>query len=240
MTKRYILALFLFLILIISTYFIGSNFNDIEFVKEDYTSVNTKSNYTLKEIKEDGDTYQISGYIPQTNYKDFNEKIQNIIDNYIKEFKSDISDIKPISEDFKFTLEFTFDAYEHENYISYVIHEYVNLGGAHPNTYISTISYDIKNKKVITIEDLLKMNPKILDILSKYTHKKLKENPIIKEVNDSGMLTEGTKPTTENFKRFAFDKNGLIIFFETYQVAPYVAGDFSITVPYSELGLKIN
>ncbi len=240
MTKRYILALFLFFILIISTYFIGTNIETIEFVKEDYTSVNSNSNYAVKEIKEEGDTFKISGYIPQTNYKDLNEKIQNIVDNYIKEFKSDISDIKPISGDSKFVLEFTFDSYEHENYISYVIHEYVNMGGAHPNMYMLTISYDIKNKKVITIEDLVKMNPKILDILSKYTHEKLKENSIIKEVNDPDMLTSGTKPTTENFKRFAFDKNGLIIFFETYQVAPYVAGDFSVTVPYSNLGIKIN
>jgi len=50
-----------------------------------------------------------------------------------------------------------------------------------------------------------------------------------------GMLESGTRPTLQNFKNFAFGDDGLILFFENYQVAPYFYGSFQVKIPYSKL-----
>ena len=49
------------------------------------------------------------------------------------------------------------------------------------------------------------------------------------------MLLEGTSPKEENFKNFAFSKDGLILFFEQYQVAPYSEGSFRVVIPYDKI-----
>ncbi len=239
MTKKYILALFLFFTLVLTTYYCEKGINSIEYIKQDSVATDSKANCTVKEINEDNEKYTIKGYIPCTNYKILNEKIKSTINADIEQFKKDASESIPVAEGLKLAFDFTFDSYDAGNYVSYVINEYINLGGAHPNTYVKTISYDIKNNKVVTIQDLLKGNSKIIEQLSSYTRNELSNNSILKEVNDKDMLKAGTAAKIENFSRFAFDKKGLIIFFEKYQVAPYVAGDFTVTVPYDKINLKI-
>lgn len=51
------------------------------------------------------------------------------------------------------------------------------------------------------------------------------------------MIEDGTKPINNNFKNFAFSEDGLIIFFEQYQVAPYSFGNFEVIIPYSKLSM---
>ena len=53
------------------------------------------------------------------------------------------------------------------------------------------------------------------------------------------MLKDGLKPNDENFDKFVFSNDGLIIFFERYSIAPYFAGEFSILVPYDSINLNI-
>ena len=58
-----------------------------------------------------------------------------------------------------------------------------------------------------------------------------------KIVND--MMLEGTTGAKENYQRFNLSNDGLIIYFERYQIAPYYYGDYSITIPYQYLELTI-
>ena len=76
--------------------------------------------------------------------------------------------------------------------------------------------------------------------MSKYAYTNLSKNDKIKEVNMPYMLTNGTKPIKANFKSFVFTKDGIIVFFEKYQIAPYSYGEFWITIPYLDLNLKIS
>ena len=46
------------------------------------------------------------------------------------------------------------------------------------------------------------------------------------------MMYEGTKPIKDNFKNFVFTKDGILLLFNYYQVAPYSQGEFQIIVPY--------
>ena len=53
-------------------------------------------------------------------------------------------------------------------------------------------------------------------------------------------ITEGAGPTSKNYESWTITKKGLGINFDSYQVAPYVAGPQFVMVPYSAIKEHVN
>ena len=130
-------------------------------------------------------------------------------------------------------------ASKYKDYISLVFYSELFLGGAHPNHYIDTIIYNTKNNSFTNINDLIKIDKNILNKLSDISRGELAKNKVLSSSDVKDMLMDGTSPKTDNFKRFALTDEGIIIFFERYQIAPYYFGDYNILIPYSKLNLNI-
>lgn len=215
-----------------------SNINVENIAKDMKSSVN-KDEYVIQKIEESNDKYEISVYYPLTKYDKLNSSIKYFIDNYINEFKgifqnSDVNNIKT-----KYFLNIEFNMYKYARYVSYVFYISEYTGGAHPNSYFYTINFDKNENKIITIDDLDKQNKSLIVDLSNYTYNYLLKDQSIKDIGALDMLKSGTSPLKENFKNFAFSDKGLMIFFSRYQVAPYVAGEFVVSVPYDNLDIKL-
>ena len=182
-------------------------------------------------IEEKTNNYKITVYYPKTDYSKLNNVINDKIYGYIKEFKEDVnSSDYPINQ--YYSLIILYDSYEYDNYISYIFRIEDYTGGAHPNHRIYTVVYDIKNNEIITIDDLINKNQNILNIFSEISREILKSN---NRITSSTMLYEGTKPKIQNFQNFVFSKNGIILFFQEYQVAPYSQGEFNVLINYKKL-----
>jgi hypothetical protein len=52
---------------------------------------------------------------------------------------------------------------------------------------------------------------------------------------DPSWIEEGAGPNGDNFARWALVEEGLILFFDPYQVAPYAAGPQVVTIPRAAL-----
>lgn len=237
MKPKVILAVFLFFAFVIGTYV--TNFvknQEIVEVREVFNVSSLKSNCDIKEIKETTEDFEIEVYYPESKYSKLNKEIKTKMDRYINEFKDEMGEYNKI-ENNKFLLKINFDSYEYQEYISYVFHIFVDTHGAHPNTYTWTISYNTKTNEIVDMKNLVEKNKELLNLLSEYSLEKLKQNDKIKEDNTLDMLLDGTKPNIDNFSKFAFDKDGLKIFFQRYDVAPYYLGEFEITVPYDKIGI---
>lgn len=182
-------------------------------------------------IEEKTNNYKIIVYYPKTDYSKLNNVINDKIYGYIKEFKEDVnSSDYPINQ--YYSLIILYDSYEYDNYISYIFRIEDYTGGAHPNHRIYTVVYDIKNNEIITINNLININQNILNIFSENSREVLKNNNRITSLT---MLYEGTKPKTENFQNFVFSKDGIILFFQHYQVAPYSQGEFNVVINYKKI-----
>ena len=171
---------------------------------------------------------------PREKYILLNENIEKLISKYLNEF---LYLAKGVEQPyFDYTLNIEYQKYNYETYLSYVFFISMYTGGAHPNNLIETINYDIKNNKIIDIEYLTKNNKNILNKLSQESYKILSKNKEF-QVNEDifAMLKEGTSPKIENFRNIAFSNDGLIVYFEQYQIAPYSFGKFKITIPYWQL-----
>jgi hypothetical protein len=101
-------------------------------------------------------------------------------------------------------------------------------GAAHPGGYYVTLNYDVKAGKVLALADLFRPNARYLQVLAGYSIKQLSA----KQVLD---FPEGAEPTEENYRNWNIKADGLLISFDSYQVAPYAAGPQEVVVPYSVL-----
>jgi len=54
------------------------------------------------------------------------------------------------------------------------------------------------------------------------------------------LFLEGLEAKKENFSVFNLTDESMIIYFNEYQIAPYVAGNFELAIPYSLISPDIN
>lgn len=222
-----IICLFL-LVLNIGFYLYKTN---ITTFKYNITNVSKEEN----QITEDYEKSKISILFPNSKYNDLNEIIIEKIDKYIDTFIKKVEETNQESsslQSYYYTLFVTYKEYNYQNYISYVFRIETFLMGAHPNHEIWTIVYDKVKRKVITLADLLKENKNTLDVFSKTTRKNLLYD---KRIVDTTMFMEGTAPKKANFTNFVFSKDGIILFFPQYSIAPYSQGEFNTVVKYNLL-----
>ncbi len=184
-----------------------------------------------KKMIEEKHPYQLRVYYPVTDYKVLNQEIDAKIKSHIEDFKNEISNAG-VQLNQSYTLDILYQEFESSPYISYVFTIFKDTGGAHPISFYDTISYNKEDNKIITIEDLVKENPKFLEVVSKSIREQLSKN---KNIVNYNMMIEGTLPKKENFQTFAFTEEGYLFFFSPYQIAPYSSGKFQVLVPYSLL-----
>ena len=177
------------------------------------------NNSRVKFVNEKDNELEISIKYPSFKYRKLNKRIKYIINKYSREIKNTSFD----DNYHIYTLYIDYKEYKYKDYISLVFYSELFLGGAHPNHYIDTVIYNTKNNSFININDLINI-----------LRNKVLSNSDVKE-----MLMDGTSPKTDNFKRLALTDEGIIIFFERYQIAPYYFGDYNILIPYSKLNLNI-
>ena len=121
--------------------------------------------------------------------------------------------------------------------------EWYIRGAAHPGHSMTTYIYDYKEKKFLSVEDLFTQGSDYLGLLSKLSKADLYEQSRSGDMGfsyDEGAVTDGTKPTKENFSTVLPLKDGLAIYFGEYQVGPYAAGPQQVVIPYIKLRDVIN
>jgi len=172
---------------------------------------------------------------PRTEYLPLNRNIGRYISSLVEEFvEYGETTIQP---QFSYSLSSTYEKWEYHEYLSFVLFSTFDIGGAHPDHRLYTVTYNTKRNCLIDIDDLVKKNPHILTVLSLESRRLLMKQKFFQKDYDQEMFLLGTEPTTENFHQFAFSKEGLRIYFPRYQIAPYFAGEFQVTVPYEQLGI---
>ena len=106
-------------------------------------------------------------------------------------------------------------------------------GGAHGNLEISTTTYDLNTGSLIDLYDVFADLDAALDRMSRFCIAALSQS--LGDMYNEDMLLSGATPEAENFSSFALTPAGIRIFFQPYQVAPWVAGPQVVDIPLDEL-----
>lgn len=179
-----------------------------------------------------------------------NVKAQTVMENWIKErityfspSNTDMFDAREMTrlkaDGRKYAMDIEYKKYSGENSVSYVYQMYEDTGGAHPNTYYRTFTFDASGN-TIELAGLFKTDTRYLDRLSKISYDYLVKD-LAKRFNaplDDGqidMVHMGTSPTPETLQFFYVDGTNLVLIFPPYQVAAYAAGVSEVRIPLSDL-----
>lgn len=210
MKKKYILLLMLLLIIITSITLIYRNRSNEKIIYNNKEDIDIKVKY------------------PIYKYHKLNKAITKNINYYLKD-----------NIDNYYFLYIDYKDYEYKEYISIVLYISYFTGGAHPNYEIKTINYNKNTNNFIDIDDLINRDKDILNKLSIYSREYFSNNDMFNDKVVFDMMIDGTKSIKDNYKYFNITSNGLIIYFNRYQIAPYYYGDYNITIPYNYLDLSI-
>ena len=113
-------------------------------------------------------------------------------------------------------------------------------GGAHPNTTITCLNINQETGKILKEDDVF--NEKDTASICK-----LIMNELIKEVNQrmdtdtitslDGLQSMGILLDTYLYipSNFLLEKEGVTFYYNRYEIAPYSAGDFRLTVNYDDI-----
>lgn len=121
--------------------------------------------------------------------------------------------------------------------------EWYLRGSAHPSHSIDTYVYDYEQKRLVEVPQFFRGGSDYLKVLSTLSKEDLflqSKQGDMGFMYDESMVTDGTAPKPENFSKILPTKDGLVIYFDEYQVAPYAAGPQQVVIPYAKLKDIIN
>jgi hypothetical protein len=106
-------------------------------------------------------------------------------------------------------------------------------GAAHPGHYAITVVWDADRGRALSAQDLFRATSEWEQALSREAIPILERD--LGEMADRSWIEEGAGPVADNFSRWALVEEGLALFFDPYQVAPYAAGPQAVTIPRAAL-----
>jgi hypothetical protein len=162
----------------------------------------------------------------ESKFSTIDEGMTNFINSYVQ-------DVKDGGMDFPWFLDITGTIeYFNPQIISYSLSHGVYTGGAHPNSFTAFYNFDPNTGKAFTLTDLFgKYNTEKLDRLLDKIYRKENDIPVKADLQKHGLFVE--KITANN--NFAVTKDGMIFYYNQYEIAPYSAGPIEIQVTYKEL-----
>jgi len=177
---------------------------------------------------------------------DINNGIDTIVNNIISGFKNSVSEMTnhTAMNGLGSSLEIKGDASVIAGTIfSAQIKEFsAVIGMAHPNTIITSYNYCITSGGLLTdISGLFLHQSDYLKYISDYCKMDLKMNAERNGyTNINEMIETGASPDVKNFSVWNLSDDMLNITFNAYQVAPYVFGIQSVSIPLSNMTNMIN
>jgi hypothetical protein len=169
----------------------------------------------------------------------YESQIQRLVTTVMSEGKKAALEAKKAAEEGEFDfhpLVFQREStiyYNYNNLLSVLNLEFENTGGAHPLSYWSSVSFDVKTGKKLALSDILG--------LSKEESLEKVYEIVIEQIEDSKdkekYYFENYEENVKNYYSeddFVLSPEGLIFYFQPYAIAPYAAGIPIFDLPYSK------
>lgn len=249
MKKRLIIALMIVLMMVI----ISGCEKEKQSVDLDF-SVEVEYNTVQKTIYNDNgdEIMNISVTHPVIKNEESLEALKKINDYYIEFAENYISSIEAeekefAEEDFEAAKEDNREFMPHEyasdielgyngKVLSFLNLQYMNTGGAHPNSIQDSQTFDTNTGEKLKLEDVMGVGEE--EAKSLVLKKVLEEIKKTEGSDDFFYYDSYENDIKENFVSddYYITDQGICIFYQTYSIAPYVAGFPTFIISNQELG----
>ncbi|MBN1069878.1 DUF3298 and DUF4163 domain-containing protein [Clostridium botulinum] len=198
------------------------NDNNLKIVEK---SINKNLSYLIEDIR----ILQIEGGKDKNKVDNINSKINSgIMKNVIEAEKTSAEYFKENIPNFPYQILSKYIVSRNDNNILSFYNDYYEfLGGAHGMTTRTSYTINKNKEEFLKLNDLFKSGYNYLDIINKEIEKQIRMNP--DNYFDSGKIFKGID---ENHN-FYLDENNIIIYYQLYDIAPYVYGIPEFKIPIS-------
>lgn len=121
--------------------------------------------------------------------------------------------------------------YLSDRIFSLKISNYWFTGGAHPNTITNMLNYDLERGNIITLQDLVVDWDTFIGIAER-SFRQAKGIDAGQSWQESGYFWGNEFKLSNNF---AITEQGILLFYNTYEIAPYAAGITEFVISYADL-----
>ena len=182
--------------------------------------------------------FTITAQIPQLTGSDdvrvvaFNQLLNDVVQKEVVIFRGEFMRGPFVEVSTNSFLDVTYEQLSQYNDIwSFKFHySFYNNGAAHPGDFSHTVNYDLGLGHELALGDLFISGSDYLGAISNYCLEELRSKPY-----SDLFTTSGADPTFENYRNWNISPVGLVITFDTYQVAPGAAGPQIVVIPYGQL-----
>ena len=125
---------------------------------------------------------------------------------------------------------------------NYVLTDFRQTGGAHPNTIKTYLNIEAATGKVLAKQDVFvpesdkALEPIIIQKLAEHLNRlegqDLQVPATLQGLRDAGLFLEADPYIPENFM---LGKDEVVLYYNRYEIACYAAGDFEITLPLADV-----
>ena len=172
----------------------------------------------------------ISGYDFSENDNKKQQDLDQIVQEIFLDFNQSLQDAPRMIAN-HWTIELNGEkSSETENTITVLLSEYSYLGGAHPNSYQTYLNFNKETGEIISLEDLVREKEIVLQIAEK-RFREVYEIAPNRPLSDAGLF-DNQLTLPENF---AITKEGLLFFYNTYEIGPYATGTYEFIIPWEQL-----
>jgi hypothetical protein len=188
----------------------------------------------------------------EENYKVYNELIEVAVTDILKDYileKPKNASLETLSEMFldgykEFKMSFPESkstwylkiisevSFQNEEYTSIAIETSSYTGGAHANSVLIYLNITSKGKKIDDLNFFFKNDKKVKEIaeLAFRKNQSIQEN---EQLSDKGFLFDDDKFAFS--ETFGFTAEGLILYYNPYEISSYSEGAITVIVPFSDL-----
>ena len=151
----------------------------------------------------------------------------------ISQFDNQFTTFKDDFEESALVWEATFDTevtYQSSSIISIAVNSYLNTGGAHGNTNITFYNFDITTAKVIEMKNLITDVDAFTKIANEYFLMETNNQDVEYFFGEEFHLPDN----------LGFNEEGVILFYNVYEIASYATGITEFTIPFDEISSYLN
>lgn len=143
-----------------------------------------------------------------------------------------------LEEDLPFNMPWTMEIegeilFQNDKFISVQLQQYTFTGGAHPNSFNTIWMLDKTTGEPLDFKGLEADTDTLLPI-AEAAFRKTIELPITQTLADVGYFQDEAFSLPQNY---GLVEKGLLLYYNTYEVAPYVLGPTEVLIPFSDLQL---
>ena len=116
--------------------------------------------------------------------------------------------------------------------LTFSVETYAYTGGAHPNTNRSLYVFDRETGKLLTLANLVSDTTALLGVVEKAFRRQQVLKPQQNLEEQGYFLRDGRFFLPANV---GLGRNGLVVYYNPYEIAAYAVGPIEVTVPYDQL-----